>query len=527
MPLKKNHRLFTKILALNGPAPSLKPSAALIHITLNQLLSDFAFNGTLLCHITLLPITDKIIFSTQCPHYFDNHNVSGLIDPDTCCFCRTRGMTYINESEFFTAAMVYAETDLELKEKISYAQIAITSALQKNRTEDAADLKHAQELLAESESHQYGPESDPVQAQINQMLLMKLKARQFIQNTFTIEPDRIKLTGHDGYISGIRFLKQDMLVSISQDRTVRTWDLHAGKGITRYGHNQTISAIDVGNDFIITGDIGGQICIWPWQSSQPILLNARFDNPFPTAHAVSVLHYHDPYVIIGFNDGQSRIWRHDRRTDIWRFQNTLACDSAISSVAIQNNRVLMTSQWGQLVIYSLDSKQIEMTVSLSDQTLKSKFLDDTHLLSITRGTVFLSDLTTKSHCAIISDMGIITRFECNHNWLILGYATGQILTVQIHPDYSFTPIPLTSETPLHKKAITCLHLNAGKLYAGSDDGIFTAWILKSGRWQLKADGYQFGSSITALSVTHKTHADDQCADEQIAVGFFNGDILLL
>ena len=77
---------------------------------------------------------------------------------------------------------------------------------------------------------------------------------------------QVKIDAHLSSIGQIVFHPtNDVLISSSADTTIKFWNIHTGKNIgLLQSHKSPVRCIDISHDaeYIVSGDLGGRICVW-------------------------------------------------------------------------------------------------------------------------------------------------------------------------------------------------------------------------------------------------------------------------
>lgn len=95
---------------------------------------------------------------------------------------------------------------------------------------------------------------------------------------------QLALKSHLDAVRGVHFMNQEVLVSVSEDRTIKLWDCNSFSSendsfepyITLRGHTGAILTVDSGQDIVFTGDSDGFIRSW----TIPKVQDVDFDGPY-------------------------------------------------------------------------------------------------------------------------------------------------------------------------------------------------------------------------------------------------------
>lgn len=92
---------------------------------------------------------------------------------------------------------------------------------------------------------------------------------------------KMKLEVSEKAINGVKFLKNEQLVTCSDDASIQVWDLSSGKSVKEFiGHQEAVIMVDVSKDGsrLISGSADNTAKIWDIASGKPLLtLNGHSD----------------------------------------------------------------------------------------------------------------------------------------------------------------------------------------------------------------------------------------------------------
>eukprot|EP01084_Bolivina_argentea_P039588 73147_1 len=90
-----------------------------------------------------------------------------------------------------------------------------------------------------------------------------------------------ELQKHEGYVSGVRFMDDNQILSCSGDSSIILWDIEKAMAIhTFIGHNEDVECIDINqeNSLFISGGIDTFAKVWDYRTNGDAILNFRGHN---------------------------------------------------------------------------------------------------------------------------------------------------------------------------------------------------------------------------------------------------------
>lgn len=108
------------------------------------------------------------------------------------------------------------------------------------------------------------------------------------------------LKGHQNKIFALQAVG-NKIVTGSQDRTVKLWDVDAGRCLnTLSGHKDGVRCVQFDDDKIISGSDDGTCIVWAVEGEHTI-------NAHPE-HKVLCLHFDQNKMVTGSSDGNMNVW---------------------------------------------------------------------------------------------------------------------------------------------------------------------------------------------------------------------------
>ncbi|NEO54729.1 MAG: hypothetical protein F6K54_17580 [Okeania sp. SIO3B5] len=155
------------------------------------------------------------------------------------------------------------------------------------------------------------------------------------------------LTGHDDVVDAVAIAPNgEMLVSGSWDRTIKIWNLSSGELIrTLEGHSEIVNAIAISPDgqFLASGSKDNQIKLWNLQTGQ-LIRNINTNS----LSILSVVFSPDSQILASSSsDGTINIW--NLQTDELIHSLKEHIDGVWSIVITPNGKTLISSSWDKTI----------------------------------------------------------------------------------------------------------------------------------------------------------------------------------
>lgn len=158
------------------------------------------------------------------------------------------------------------------------------------------------------------------------------------------------LNAHKGAITSLRWLKKssDTIVSGSADNCITFWDLTTGKKIRNFKSTNIINEIDVCDDYVMSVDDDGKVCLWDQRQKLPI---TTIKNKYPIISGCSS--NQGDYIYFGGIEPKITAFDIKKLFDdpVW---TSSASIESITSISINNDdsQLVSRSTSGNLSIYN-------------------------------------------------------------------------------------------------------------------------------------------------------------------------------
>ncbi|XP_034532675.1 F-box/WD repeat-containing protein 7-like isoform X2 [Notolabrus celidotus] len=240
------------------------------------------------------------------------------------------------------------------------------------------------------------------------------------------------LTGHTGGVWCSQ-MASATVISGSTDRTLRVWDAESGECVhTLYGHTSTVRCMHLNGNRVVSGSRDTTLRVWD-------VTTGRCEHVL-TGHvaAVRCVQYDGRRVVSGGYDYMVKVW--DPETEV-----------CLHTLQGHTNRVYSLQFDGAFVV----SGSLDTSIRVWDAE--------------TGGCVH----TLTGHQSLTSGM------ELRDNILVSGNADS---TVRVWDVRTGQCIHTLQGPNKHQSAVTCLQFCRGLVLSSSDDGTVKLWDLKTGAW---------------------------------------------
>ncbi|XP_063325725.1 F-box/WD repeat-containing protein 7-like isoform X1 [Pelmatolapia mariae] len=240
------------------------------------------------------------------------------------------------------------------------------------------------------------------------------------------------LTGHTGGVWCSQ-MAASTVISGSTDRTLRVWDAESGECVhTLYGHTSTVRCMHLNGNRVVSGSRDTTLRVWD-------VSTGRCEHVL-TGHlaAVRCVQYDGRRVVSGGYDYMVKVW--DPETEV-----------CLHTLQGHTNRVYSLQFDGVFVV----SGSLDTSIKVWDAE--------------TGGCVH----TLTGHQSLTSGM------ELRDNILVSGNADSTVRVWDIRTGQCLHTLQGPNK---HQSAVTCLQFCRGLVLSSSDDGTVKLWDLRTGAW---------------------------------------------
>ncbi|XP_062239962.1 F-box/WD repeat-containing protein 7-like isoform X1 [Platichthys flesus] len=281
------------------------------------------------------------------------------------------------------------------------------------------------------------------------------------------------LTGHDDHVITCLQFSGDLIVSGSDDNTLKVWSATSGKCLrTLAGHSGGVWCSQMAVAMVISGSTDRTLRVWDAETGTCVHTLRGHTS------TVRCMHLHGHRVVSGSRDSTLRVW------DVWsgRCEHVLSGHvAAVRCVQYDGRRVVsggydhMVKVWDpetEACLHTLQGHTNRVYSLQFDGVLVASGSLDTSIRvwdSNTGGCVH----TLTGHQSLTSGMklrdNVLVSANADATVRVWDVRTGQCLHTLEGPNQ-------------HQSAVTCLQFCGRLVLSSSDDGTVKLWDLQSGAW---------------------------------------------
>lgn len=202
----------------------------------------------------------------------------------------------------------------------------------------------------------------------------KLEAKTAVKTT---------LQGHDGYVSCVKFVQDDQILSSSGDQTVIRWDLGAERKVQTYhGHLEDVSSVELVNEQVfVTGSVDNTVKVWDIRVDTPVMTLYGHTAEVHTVTTTGGLDGMIASCSDNNEDGSIRVWDYRAKAQLINFQSdaSTTADAEKKSGLFVGSSALAFTKSGRGLVAGFNDGNVrvfDVLTGLTAQTLlsdKTKF----------------------------------------------------------------------------------------------------------------------------------------------------------
>uniref|UniRef100_A0A673AGA8 F-box domain-containing protein n=1 Tax=Sphaeramia orbicularis TaxID=375764 RepID=A0A673AGA8_9TELE len=265
------------------------------------------------------------------------------------------------------------------------------------------------------------------------------------RNGDTGEP--MVLKGHDDHVITCLQFSGDLIVSGSDDNTLKVWSAITGKCLrTLTGHTGGVWCSQMAVTTVISGSTDRTLRVWDADSGQCV------HTLYGHTSTVRCMHLHGNRVVSGSRDTTLRVW--DVSTG--RCEHVLTGHvAAVRCVQYDGRRVVSGGYDYMVKVWDAESEVCLHTLQGHTNRVYSLQYHIDHIHSLTSG------------------------MELRDNILVSGNADSTVRVWDIRTGQCLHTLQGPHK---HQSAVTCLQFCRGLVLSSSDDGTVKLWDLRTGAW---------------------------------------------
>ncbi|XP_033839103.1 F-box/WD repeat-containing protein 7-like isoform X2 [Periophthalmus magnuspinnatus] len=281
------------------------------------------------------------------------------------------------------------------------------------------------------------------------------------------------LKGHDDHVITCLQFSGDLIVSGSDDNTLRVWSAITGKCLrTLTGHTGGVWCSQMSVSTVISGSTDRTLRVWDAEKGECVHIL------YGHTSTVRCMHLHGNRVVSGSRDTTLRVW------DVasGRCEHVLAGHmAAVRCVQFDGRRVVSGGYDYMVKVWDPESEVCLHTLQGHTNRVYSLQFDGAFVVSGSLDTsirVWEADTGNCVH-TLTGHQSLTSGMELRDNVLVSGNADS---TVRVWDIRSGQCLHTLQGPNKHQSAVTCLQFCRGLVLSSSDDGTVKLWDLTSGAW---------------------------------------------
>jgi len=280
----------------------------------------------------------------------------------------------------------------------------------------------------------------------------------------------LTLKGHEGHVTGIS-LCADKLVSCSEDKTIKVWDVDKQKvKKTLSGHNTRITAVASDNKSIISGSRDGIIHIWDVRTGE-ISDTEPADGSTPGISCLSMGSV-PRHAMIGRQDGEIRLM--DMRTPVTIVRTFFGHTGAITGLDFNGDILVSSSSDSTARVWDFGTGTCIHQLKGHYSDVSSVKLDDNKIVTGSYDeTIRYWDIASgKCRQKMMFPMGMVSSVQTDGSELIAGSLCNK---VHVYDSTTGELRYALHGRDGHEKGVNKVLANKGQSFSCSNDMTIKVW----------------------------------------------------
>ncbi|XP_014328947.2 F-box/WD repeat-containing protein 7-like [Xiphophorus maculatus] len=287
----------------------------------------------------------------------------------------------------------------------------------------------------------------------------------------TREP--MELKGHDDHVITCLQFSGDLIVSGSDDNTLKVWSAVTGKCLrTLTGHSGGVWCSQMAGATVISGSTDRTLRVWDAESGECV--HALYGH----TSTVRCMHLHGERVVSGSRDTTLRVW--DVSTG--RCEHVLTGHvAAVRCVQYDGRRVVSGGYDYMVKVWDPETEVCLHTLQGHTNRVYSLQFDGVFVVSGSLDTsIRVWDVETGG-CVhtLTGHQSLTSGMELRDNILVSGNADSTVRVWDVRTGQCLHTLQGPNK---HQSAVTCLQFCRGLVLSSSDDGTVKLWDLRTGAW---------------------------------------------
>ncbi|XP_033970190.1 LOW QUALITY PROTEIN: F-box/WD repeat-containing protein 7-like [Trematomus bernacchii] len=281
------------------------------------------------------------------------------------------------------------------------------------------------------------------------------------------------LKGHDEHVITCLQFSGDLIVSGSDDNTLRVWSAVSGKCLrTLSGHTGGVWCSQMSVATVISGSTDRTLRVWDAESGECV------HTLYGHTSTVRCMHLHGDRVVSGSRDTTLRVWCVSTGRCVCVLSGHVA---AVRCVQYDGRRVVSGGYDYMVKVWDAETEACLHTLQGHTNRVYSLQFDGAFVVSGSLDTSIRVWDAETGGCVhtLTGHQSLTSGMELRENILVSGNADS---TVRVWDIQSGKCLHTLQGPNKHQSAVTCLQFCRGLVLSSSDDGTVKLWDLKTGSW---------------------------------------------
>ncbi|XP_010863387.1 F-box/WD repeat-containing protein 7 isoform X1 [Esox lucius] len=293
------------------------------------------------------------------------------------------------------------------------------------------------------------------------------------------------LKGHDDHVITCLQFCGDLIVSGSDDNTLKVWSALTGKCLrTLVGHTGGVWSSQMDGSVVISGSTDRTLKVWDAETGECV------HTLYGHTSTVRCMHLHNKQVVSGSRDATLRLWDVVSGECLHVLTGHVA---AVRCVQYDGRRVVSGGYDFMVKVWDPETETCLHTLQGHTNRVYSLQFDGAYVVSGSLDTsIRVWDVETGG-CVhtLTGHQSLTSGMELKNNILVSGNADS---TVRVWDIRSGQCLHTLQGPHKHQSAVTCLQFSRSLVMSSSDDGTVKLWSLVTGEWLRDLVALQSGGS---------------------------------
>ncbi|KAM6949132.1 uncharacterized protein FYW47_015519 [Aplochiton taeniatus] len=281
------------------------------------------------------------------------------------------------------------------------------------------------------------------------------------------------LTGHDDHVITCLQFSGDIIVSGSDDNTLKVWSALTGQCLrTLSGHSGGVWCSQMTDSVVISGSTDRTLRIWE------VLTGECVHTLYGHTSTVRCLSLHGDRVVSGSRDATLRVWDVQSGACLHVLSGHVA---AVRCVQYDGQRVVSGGYDHLVKVWDPQTETCLHTLQGHTNRVYSLQFDGVTVVSGSLDTSIRVWDVASGGCVhtLTGHQSLTSGMELRDNLLVSGNADSTVKVWDIRTGQCLHTLQGPNK---HQSAVTCLQFCGGLVLSSSDDGTVKLWDLQTGAW---------------------------------------------